>query len=262
MRACCLIRNQPVYRREAFVAGLEAAGYQVLNRLYDTRPGDVLVIWNRYGEVEQHADRWEAQGGTVIVAENGYVDPGRHSERSWYALAVGGHNGQGRWPHGEGRWSRIAPRLGAEVKPWRAQGDHILVCPNRVFGRRGYVMPGDFAPSVKHHLARMTKRPVRIRPHPGNEAPAVPLEQDLANCWAVVIWASSAGVHALLAGVPVVCIAPAWILRQAASTRLDETPAPAMPERGAALERLAWAQWHIEEIASGEPFRRLLSDAR
>jgi hypothetical protein len=32
--------------------------------------------------------------------------------------------------------------------------------------------------------------------------------------------------------------------------------------RRIALERLAWAQWTVEEIASGEAFRYLLSDTR
>lgn len=265
MRAFCLIRSQPVYRREAFEAGLKAAGYQVQQcPPREGRPGDVLVIWNRYGEAEQLADRFEAKGGTVIVAENGYLDPGRHTERSWYALAIGGHNGQGEWhPGGGERWAAMAPRLGAELTPWRERGEHILVCPNRVFGRRGYVMPGDFAERVKHELGRLTKRPVRIRAHPGNEAAKVPLEQDLKDCWAVVIWASSAGVKALLEGIPVVCLAPAWICKGSAHGALEAVQTPGQQlDRMAGLERLAWAQWHVEEIARGEPFRHLLPTAR
>lgn len=263
MRAYCLIRSQPVYRREAFVEGLKAVGYDVQVRApREARPGDVLVVWNRYGDNEQLADRFEAKGGTVLVTENGYLDPGRHTDRRWYALAVGGHNGQGTWPIATPeRWARIAPRLQVRLAPWRAGGEHILVCPNRTFGRRGYVMPGDFAQSVKTRLAAMTKRPVRIRPHPGNDAAKVPLERDLERCWAVVVWASSAGVHALLAGIPVFCLAPAWILKPAACSALEGMEAPPIVDRAPAFERLAWAQWHVEEIARGVPFRHLLHHA-
>lgn len=264
MRASVLIRAQPCYRREAFCEGLRQAGYEVAFQAPATvQRGDVLLIWNRYGLAELEADRFEARGGTVLVAENGYLDPGRDDDRRWYALAIGGHNGQGRWPIGTPeRWPRIAAKVGVPaLKPWRGGGDHVLVCPNRSFGRRGYVMPQDWSKRVLDELRRLTSRPVRLRPHPGNGAEKVPLQEDLKNCWAVVIWASSAGVKALVGGVPVIRLAPAWILDGAASTRLDDVEAPPLPARSAAFERLAWAQWHIEEIASGEPFRRLLPHA-
>lgn len=262
MRASILIRAQPEYRREAFAEGLRRAGYEIAFQVPGTvQRGDVLLIWNRYGLAEMEADRFEARGGTVLVAENGYLDPGRDAARRWYALAIGGHNGQGRWPIGTPeRWPRIAAHVGAPVlAPWRADGTHVLVCPNRSFGRRGYVMPEDWSLRTLDALRRLTQRPVRLRPHPGNGPEALPLEADLKDCWAMVIWASSAGVKALVAGIPVIRLAPAWILDGAVSTRLDEVEAPALPARGAAFERLAWAQWNIEEIASGEPFRRLLS---
>lgn len=261
MRAYLLIRDQPHYRREAFAAGLKAVGYRPEFR--DPPPGpagsDLLVTWNRYGYQEGVADRFEAAGGTVIVAENGYLDPDRHGARRWYALALGGHNGQGRWSIGTPeRWPRIAPQLGAELKPWRATGDHVLVCPNRPFGRRGHVMPADWAEKAAQRLRQATKRPVRIRPHPNNDKPAIEIEKDLRDCHAMAIWSSSAGVKALLAGIPVLCDAPAWILKGATSRNLA---APELPDRAPSFERLAWAQWHVEEIARGEPFRRLLSPA-
>lgn len=272
MKAYCLIRSQPVYRREAFVEGLKAAGYQVESRTPGSvGPGDVLVIWNRYADNDHHANRVEGAGGTVIVAENGYIDPGRHADRRWYALAIGGHNGQGSWPDGDPeRWEKIAPQLGVELKPLREAGEHILVCPNRSFGRPGYIMPGDWDQRTVEELRRYTKRQIHVRPHPGNEPPRVPLAEDLKGCWAVVIWSSSAGVQALLSGIPVWCRAPAWIADPATLHDLSEIDGaweiPWMRQgfearRRDALRRLAWAQWRVEEIASGEPFRRLLPAA-
>lgn len=257
-----MLKEQPWYRREAFVAGLERSGYQAALRAPSGPParGDVLVIWNRYGDRDHIATRFEAAGGVVLVAENGYIDPTRHGARSWYAIARGGHNGQGWWPSGSGRWDEIAPRLGADWKPWRLSGEHVLVCPNRSFGRPGFVMPPSWAADVALRLRELTRRPVRIRPHPGNDKPAVPLAADLADCWAVVVWASSAGVHALLAGVPVICQAPAWILKRCCPARMEDVNLTQVGDRAPAFERLAWAQWHVDEIASGEPFRRLLGN--
>lgn len=270
MRAYCAIREQPYYRRDAFVNGLRAAGYEVRTGypgVERAKSGDLLVIWNRYSIGESNADAWERDGGTVIVAENGYVARGGGTPKfanaadpqHYYALALRAHNGRGRWLNGgPERWGA----LDVPIRPWRADGEHVLVCPNRVFGQRGFIMPEQFGAQVAQELARVTRRPVRIRAHPGNGAPLVPLSQDLSGAWAVVIWASSAGVHALLAGVPVFCLAPWWICKPATCSELERIEQPPLPDRRPALERMAWAQWTVSEIASGEPFKRLRDLAR
>jgi hypothetical protein len=78
-----------------------------------------------------------------------------------------------------------------------------------------------------------------------------------------VIWSSGAGVQALVAGIPVIYQAPHWICEGAADDALEvveRNPLGVTPiSREAALQRMAWAQWSLAEIASGEPFRRLLA---
>lgn len=283
MRAFCLIRDQPWYRRQAFEAGLKAAGYQLqAGHPERTAPGDVLVIWNRYHDRHELATRFEAQGGTVIVAENGYlgrggstpkfdVHPGGPTADSYYAIAVGGHNGSGlKAPESPERWAA----LGVELQPWRSNsppagggvahgagvvGDnrHVLVCPSRSFGRPDMTMPKDWVQRTVAELRKFTKRPIRVREHPENNRPARPLSEDLAGAHAVVIWASSAGIHALVAGIPVFRTAPHWILKGADSTELGAIESPPLPDRLPAFHRLSAAQWAVREIESGEPFRRL-----
>jgi hypothetical protein len=278
-KAYCLIRREPHYRHDAFVAGLRAVGYDVElgYSAWPIKPGDVLLIWNRYDATERIADKFEAAGGTVLVAENGYLGPGGVSPhamqpRSIYAIARHAHNGRGQWHvGGPERWEA----LGVELKPWRTNGEHILICANRSFGMSGGVMPHDWAVNVAGRLKQITRRPIRIRNHPGNYASKVPLAQDLENAHACVIWSSSCGVHALVAGVPVICEAPWWICKTGAwvesvigdASQHAYSPASsyayhASKLRLATLHRLAWAQWTVEEIASGEPFRYLLSDTR
>jgi hypothetical protein len=271
-RAWFLLRPEPRARFESFGAGLEAAGFQAIGSdvhqarisFGTVRPGEVLLIWNRYGAAEELAKRFEEAGGTVIVAENGYLGRDENGAQN-YALAVKGHNGSGVWPAGSPeRWER----LGIEVRPWREKGDHILVCPNRSFGPKGVAMPQDWGRDAITRLRQRTRRPIRLRPHPGNwqvKPPEVPLERDLEGAWAVVIWASSAGLHALTAGVPVIAEGPFWVAKSAAFSSLEEVekmvPAKANAARQAALERVAAAQWTLREIASGEAFRRLLACA-
>jgi hypothetical protein len=255
-RAFCLIRSEPVYRRHGFVEGLRRCGYDVKDHVVDRNdfhPGDLLVIWNRYWENHALANIAEAKGATVIVAENAYVANDR-SQRTRYALALHGHNGIGDWHcGGPERWEA----LGIELKPWRVFGDHVLICPNRSFGMPGYIMPVNWAEKAYIELQHITRRPLRIRPHPGNEPARKPLSQDLKGAWAVVVWSSSAGVEALIEGIPVICMAPRWIAKSAAGETLKSVVEPALIDRLPALHRLAWAQWHIEEIESGAPFQYL-----
>lgn len=268
-KAFCLIRQQPHYRHESFIAGLKVAGYDVSCSRPDfpARRDQVLLIWNRYGDIEQIADRFELDGGTVLVAENGYLGAGGGTPKQqvhkgiepqhYYAISRHGHNGSGTWAQGG---PERFQSMGVELAPWRSEGRHILVCPNRYFGMKGFIQPQDWDENTARRLRKLTGRPVRIRPHPGNGKPLIPLEDDLQDCWAVAIWASSAGVHALARGIPVMCDAPWWICKGAAATLEQVQASGPLPERRPAFERLAWAQWTVEEIASGLPFRRLLQE--
>jgi hypothetical protein len=257
-RAWCLIRENPVYRREAFVSGLRAVGFDVVLQYPDPEkiePEDALLIWNRYGANHELASKFDRRGGNVFVAENAYVGIDRE-DRQRYAIAVGGHNGSGAWPYGgPDRWES----LGITLKPWRTEGDHVLICPNRSFGMPRFIMPPEWAEDVAYRVARITSRPVKIRPHPGNGPPKKPLLDDLQGAWAVVIWSSSAGCQALIEGIPVFCEAPWWIAKGAAcKSSIKSVDNPDLPDRLPAFERLAWAQWSVREIERGEPFQHLL----
>ena len=142
MKALCLIREAPTYRRDASLNGLKAAGFQIMPHGHKPTPGDLLVIWNRYAHYEAEALRFEAAGAAVIVMENGYL--GHHEDEyrksfavngeQLYAMALWHHNGAGRWPVGApGRWRE----QGITVQPWRKNGEHILVLPQRGFGPAG-----------------------------------------------------------------------------------------------------------------------------
>ena len=120
-------------------------------------------------------------------------------------------------------------------------------------------MHPDWATRCAHRLSSKTQRPIHVRKHPGNDAPKRSVLEDLKGAWACVVWSSSCGVHALLQGIPVFVEGPHWIMREAAATgSVDE---PTLVDRAPHFERMAWAQWRIEEIATGAPFRHLLGAA-
>lgn len=256
-RACVLLKDKPDYRRDAFVSGMKLHGYDVTTEVMtDPRPGDVLVCWNRYSTARNEAIRFEEAGATVIVAENGVVgndDKGR----KLYQVALDYHNGAGRWHVGiEDRWSR----LGIECKGWRKGGRKILVLPQRIVGNDGVAMPKEpkaWSNEVAKAVQKITDRPVEVRMHPGNVHPKpVPDWQDVH---AVVVWGSSAGVKAIIAGVPVFHLMPEWIGKTAAKFGLEEIDDPWMGDRQPMLHRLGWLQWTVDEIGRGEPFGHLLA---
>lgn len=258
-RAYCMIRSRPHYRCDAFMTGLKLSGFDVrTGPPQRVETGDIVVMWNRYAENHEIATRFERAGGTVIVAENGYVK-GPHDGGGYYALALDAHNGRGRWPvGGPERWEALAIAL----KPWRTTGDHILVAANRSFGQPGSAMPIEWPAQVKKRLQAVTQREVRVRMHPGNQPARVPLEDDLRGAHAVVIWSSSVGVRALIEGIPVICCAPWWVCKPAAESdvTLIETPWRYVTAKTvrSTLERMAHAQYHVDELATGEPFARLI----
>jgi hypothetical protein len=248
--AVCMIRPQPHYRREAFASGLAKAGYSVTFDHRKPNPGDVLVIWNRYAHYDRLAKAFEAARASVLVVENGWVGDQKH-----FAIARSHHNGAGTWVVGtEDRWSA----LDLALKPWRRDGEHILVLPQRGIGEDGVAMPAGWAASAYARLRQRTRRPIRVRPHPGRE-PHPPLDPDFENCWAAVTWGSGAAIHAIVAGIPVFHELPKWIGGRAASFGIDRLEEPFLDDRRPMLERLAWAQWNEAEVAAGEPFRWLLT---
>ena len=238
-------------RHEAFAAGLRAAGLRDVER---PEGAEALVTWNRHrAEVQRAALACEARGGQVVVCEEAYTR--RLVQGPHFAMALGAHNGAGRWfPRGPERWQR----LGLRLQPWRRRGRHVLVCSSRGMGAPGLREPAGWGEDVCRRLRPMTRRPVRLRRHPGKDYAARPLERDLDDAWAMVVWGSNAATQALVEGVPVFFEGPALATAGAAERGIAGIEMPARPDRRAVFERLAWAQWSLAEIAAGDPFRHLL----
>ena len=246
MRALCLVREAIHYRRECYLLGLEAAGFEIVGAIYRPQPDDVLVIWNRYGHFALEADRFEKAGARVLVTENGWL--GKHWRgEEWFALSIGHHCGAGEFnAGGSDRWD------GWKVKmdPFRHEGERVIL------GQRGIGPPGIAAPQGwAEHVQSIYGD--RIRQHPGQTA-AMPIEQDLANAGEVLTWNSGGALKALMLGIPVQYGFDRWIGRSAAA-RLGAPLVRSEEARLNMFRRLAWGMWTLAEIRSGEPFDRILS---
>lgn len=237
MKAWLNLRHSVPERRAAFARGLERLGYTVFDGVTH-RPGDrdILVTWNRIRDGHMVAGSFESRGRPVLVTENaswGNDFAGQH----WYTLARGYHNTAGAFPVGGAeRWDS----LGVELAPWR-DGGETVVLPQRGIGPPGVAMPLTWPQRVAVAAG------ARIRHHPG-QGQCVPLEDDLAHAGQVITWGSGAAIKALMWGIRVRSDMPNWIGEQ------DNTDAG----RLAMFRRLAWAQWRLPEIASGEALARML----
>lgn len=255
MRALNLIRKEVQYRRDAFQSGLEAAGFQCVDKITNPKPDDALLIWNKYGGYLEQANFFAQHGAKVFVAENCPLGNDWQGGK-WYSLArdditmVGG-----QWENGgASRWDSY----GIELKEWQ-DGSEIVILAQRGIGSPDARCPDEWI----HQLERQTK--FRVRLHPGTSKlipnkEGVPFEHDLRNASAVITWGSSAAIRALVMGIPVYYCAPSFAGAMC-STPWAEYPKPPMRDHHARLQmfrRLAWAMWNLEEIASGEPIKRLL----
>jgi hypothetical protein len=246
VRAVLKIRREPYYRAEAFRTGLQRVGFTLMPSCVPEGPEDWLLVWNlKRGPEEKIAQEWERNGGTVIVVENGYL---QKVDKTYYAISVHGHNGSGWFPVGaEDRFTK----LGIPMKPWGVYpvDGYRLICCQRGIGSALMHCPGGWSAELFNRYRRNSTA-FKMRPHPGNFAPKVPLTDDLRGCVGVDIWSSAAGVQALVEGKAVKHSAPHWICEGGGSSDVG---------RQLALHRMSHAQWHHDEVATGEPFARIIA---
>lgn len=259
--ALLLVRNLPNYRFHAFRAGLKRAGFEVHTDSHSGQRCDLLVIWNRWAINDVYATKFEKTGRPVIVAENGYVGADADG-RQMLALAIGQHNGAGMWPardDGGERWRSLE----IVVQPWREHGDggDVLLLEQRGMGSPVTAMPANW-PHVAPGRARVhTARNVRARVHPSATRQQIELCEDLRSIHCAYTWGSSAGIKALIEGVPVCYDFPRWIGGRAARHGAEHLNEPLRDNsaRWRMLSDLAWAQWSAAEIGTGEAIEAVLT---
>lgn len=168
------------------------------------------------------------------------------------------------------RWQKIKNDIGIDLKSWRSNGNHILICLQR---NGGWSM-GNFdvvrwSKKIIKRLRSKTDRPIIIRPHPGDPKTRDLLEykrenvfisdrknikEDLENCWAVVTFNSSPGVAAAIEGVPVFVTDDVPKRSQAydvANTSLNNIENPKMPDRQHWIQKISMCHFNFEDLRKG-----------
>jgi hypothetical protein len=180
-----------------------------------------------------------------IYLDNGYFKPGHYD--GFFRVTCNAYQFATR---GKPDLSRLW-RLGVDLKPWRKTGRHVLVCPpSTVFAEHMGVNRAEWLTNTTQVLVRRTDREIRVRIKP-IDGVAVPLQDDLRECHAVVTLNSNVAVEALVAGVPVFCHAIS------AASPMARHDVNFIEEPGLPDGRLEWAatlaanQWTLAEMRDG-----------
>jgi hypothetical protein len=250
-----LLRNDPKFAHPELIYGLEKRRFKVVDRpVMDLTRDDVLVVWNRQSRTAALCAAAERAEARIIVIENGYFGREWRGGR-WYALSLE-HHYTTPIRHLPERW----PLFGVDLKPWQpVQVNRVLLLPQRGIGEPGIGMPQGWAQKAWRYFDERGWA-TDERGHPGavGQTAADDLEDAIRGYYAVATWASSAGIKALVEGVPVINWYPDWLMR-AGCVPFDRWDGGTRPktDRLPAFERMAGGLWSAAEIASGEPFDEL-----
>lgn len=239
--------------REAFAEGLKRRGWDA-EVSTDTKPCDLLVMWGvrRRDVIARHKEA----GGEVCILERGYLG----DRFAWTSVSFGGGlNGRGifRGPHEDG--SRFDKHFSKLLAPWNRQEGYALIIGQ---------VPGDqsikavnidaWYSQTASALKKQGWQDVRFRPHPlagrGRNGPSLNLmggnlSEALQGAGLVLTFNSNTGVESVLAGRPTVTMDQGSMAWDVAGHQVDEI---VTPDRTAWCNKLAWCQWTLDEIISGE----------
>lgn len=157
-----------------------------------------------------------------------------------------------------------------DIKPWRAEGRHILVAgmSGKAAAAEGMV-PEAWEKQAINLLRQKTKRPIIYRPKPNwwgakrLEGATFDKHSSLADaftdCHAVVTHHSNVAIDALLAGIP--CICPFGVASRLSAHGFSNIEQLPMPDgRAQWLADLAYCQYSIVEMRDGTAWDYIIDD--
>lgn len=261
---------------DAFAAGAKTHGDDVELRALTPEKEvidcDVAVMVGVKSR-ELYEAHWKA-GVHVLMVDKGYIRARVDSPvRQWeyWRLSLDAHHPT-RWlsrmqKPGD-RWARF----GLQFQPWREQGQHVLFAGSseKYHNFYGLPHPTEYAKRTVKHLRKTTDRRIVYRPKP-TWREAVPVKGAdfskppeyitgaLQNAHAMVTHGSNACFEAILAGVPCIVLGDA-VAKPISSTEIADVEQPRLAsdaERQQWFANLAYLQWNLREMASGEAWQHM-----
>ena len=173
---------------------------------------------------------------------------------------------------GEDNWNRMRQHYNMDLKPWRKNGNHILITLQRPMGwsMRGYNLM-QWLEETFNKIRNYSDRPIIIRWHPGDwksfpnyasilkkyNAVVSPQErhitEDLVNCWALVCHNSTPSAVAPIEGIPAfITDDPNYSQGgEVANTDFSKIEDPILMDRELWIRKLAQCHWSFDDLRSG-----------
>lgn len=261
---------------DAFACGAKSLGYDVTFNSNDDGI-DVIwsVLWNgRMAANKAIWDRNVAQSKPTVVLEVGGIRRG-----TTWKVGVNGINRDAYFGDCGNNSSR-ANSLGLTLKPWRTDGEFILIAGQHEKSEQWRNQPrmSQWVMDTIENIQAHTDRPIIFRPHPRCRLESIEtqyknvyrqeprhiagsyddFDMGFNNVYTTVSWTSNPGIHSVIEGIPVYTSSSslAWDVSIKSLTNINNPP---LPDRQQWLNDYAWTEFTIEEISQGIPLKRLTS---
>lgn len=231
------------------------------------RPADIVVLWGwKRPSVIEQAQR---QGSAILVMERGHLQPRMVlASLGWNGLA--GRATYAKATDGGERWRKMHAE---KLRDWRLDRDGFALLCGQVDGDASLRdLVGGFPAWAQRQTDALRHAGWRVvyRPHPLSRQGAGAfcpdgaemdrggtLDAALAGAGACVTYNSTAGVEAVLAGVPTVATDAGSMAWPVASHEAGPQPLPSV--RTGWCHDMAWTSWTRDEIADGTAVDALLA---
>ena len=264
------LNSKPVF--DAFANSLNNNGHDVA---YNDLSADINVIWSVLfnGRMAGNKAVWEQQKPTIVL-EVGGINRG-----TTWKVGLNGINRDAYFGPSGNSSDRVR-LLGLQVKPWKYDGEYILVCGQHDKSLQWKDMPAmaTWVHDTITFIRAQTDRPIIFRPHPRCPLPAIehdfkhvkrqePLQikgsyddfdMQFDNIWATVSWSSNPAIHSIIDGVPAFT-GPSSLAFDVAEQNLRNIENPLYGDRTQWLNDYAHTEYTIEEISKGIPLKNLTS---
>ena len=264
------LNSKPVF--DAFAHSLVSNGHIVTHNDINA---DVNVIWSVLfnGRMAGNQSVWQQKKPTIVL-EVGGINRG-----TTWKVGLNGINRDAYFSEQNNDRTR-ADSLGLVCKPWRSNGDFILICGQHDKSLQWQNMPAlaTWAIDTIKTIRMYSKRPIIFRPHPRCPLPNIEhkfknvhrqapkklngtydnFDIGFDNVHATVSYSSNPGVHSIINGVPAF-VGTSSLAYDAANDIdfLHDIENPIMPDRTQWLNDYAHTEYTLDEIAQGIPLKRL-----
>jgi len=264
------LNSKPVF--DAFANSLNNNGHDVA---YNDLSADVNVIWSVLfnGRMAGNKAVWEQQKPTIVL-EVGGIKRG-----TTWKVGLNGINRDAYFGPSGNSSDRVR-LLGLQVKPWKYDGEHILIAGQHDKSLQWKDMPAmaTWVHDTITFIRAQTDRPIIFRPHPRCPLPAIEhdfkgvkrqdpkqikdtyddFDMQFNNIWATVSWSSNPAIHSIINGVPAFT-GPSSLAFDVAEQNLRNIENPLYGDRTQWLNDYAHTEYTIGEISQGIPLKHLTS---